>query len=236
LKPCRTYDVHSNYLVWLWQSCSQLAQPPQEPADLFKWTLETLADTCGVNVLQPSPPSELKPPEAWSDLWGNPLPNPWATKDLKGQSLLSKRDAPLAEWLQKFAESPYGAAVEWADKQAPALKQRALSYNSDSHRANVFVNGANESEKGNFVRNADAATLERCKWEAKEIQFPVGKGYNLTQQGKISTIPRLQALFTAAQNCEREWREGARMKARQEIEAAQKNLKDLEAVVQLKGA
>jgi hypothetical protein len=39
----------------------------------------------------------------------------------------------------------------------------------------------------------------------------------------------LNALFDAMMEREREWREGARAKARADIEAAQKNLKDLEA-------
>jgi hypothetical protein len=217
------------HLVWLWESCKAVAQPPQQPADAFKWALETLADQCGINVLQPLPPAEPKVPEAWRDLWGNPLPNPWTTKDLKAQSLLAQRDPALAEWLQKFADSPYAAACEWQDKQAAALKQKAMKYDRDSHVANVFANGANETDKAQFVRNADKATLERCKWEAVPVQFPTGKNYNLTQQSKISTIPRLSALFAAAMNHEREWREGARVKARADIEAAKKNLQDLEA-------
>jgi hypothetical protein len=216
------------HLVWLWESCRTAATAPETATDLFKWTLENLANA-GVNVLQPAPPQEPKPPEAWKDLWGNPLPNPWTTKDLQAQSLLTQRDPALAEWLQKFAESPYAAAVEWQDKQAAALAQKAITYNSDSHSANPFVNGANETERAQFVKNAPAHVVERCKQEARPIEFPSGKNFNLTQQSKISTIPRLNALFTAALDREREWREGARAKARADIEAAKANLADLEA-------
>jgi hypothetical protein len=151
---------------------------------------------------------------------------------LKGQSLLAQRDAPLAEWLQKFADSPYAAACEWQDKQAAVLAQKAVKYDADSHVANPFCNGANETDKAQFIRNADKATVERCKWEARAIEFPTGKSFNLTQQSKISTIPRLNALFAGALNYEGEWREGARVKARADIEAAQKNLKELEAAAQ----
>jgi hypothetical protein len=112
------------------------------------------------------------------------------------------------------------------------LKQKAMKYDSDSHIANVFCNGANETDKAQFVRSADKATVERCKWEAVPVQFPTGRNYNLTLQSKISTIPRLSALFTAAMNHEREWREGARVRVRADIEAAQKNLKELEAAAQ----
>jgi hypothetical protein len=81
------------FMAWLWRACAELE--PENPAKLFKWSLETLADECAVNVLQPLPPNELKPPEPWRDLWGKPLPNPWMTKDLKSQSLLTQRDRRL---------------------------------------------------------------------------------------------------------------------------------------------
>jgi len=219
--------VSKRFMAWLWRACAELE--PENPAKLFKWSLETLADECAVNVLQPLPPNELKPPEPWRDLWGKPLPNPWMTKDLKSQSLLTQRDPPLAEWMKKFAESPYEAACEWADKQAAVLKQKAMKYDSDSHLANVFANGASETDKALFVRNADKAVLERCKWEAQPIEFPTAKNFNLTAQGKIARNPKLNGLFSAANNYERDWREGARAKARADIEAAKKNLQELEA-------
>jgi hypothetical protein len=68
-----------------------------------------------------------------------------------------------------------------------------------------------------------------CKWEAQPIEFPTGKNFNLTAQGKIARNPKLNGLFSAANNYERDWREGARAKARADIEAAKKNLQELEA-------
>ena len=214
------------FMAWLWRACAEL--DPDNPRDVFNWALETLADQCGINVLQPLPPTVPKAPEAWRDLWGNPLPNPWVTKDLKAQSLLTQQDPPLAEWLQKFAESPYAAACEWQDKQAAVLTQKAVKYDSDSHTANPFCNGADETTKGRFIRDSDKATIERNRWEARPIEFPIGKSFNLTAQGKISLNPKLNGLISAANNYEREWREGARAKARQDIEAAKRSLADLE--------
>lgn len=49
------------FMAWLWRSCAELE--PENPAKPFKWALETLADECDVNVLQPLPPNELKAPE-----------------------------------------------------------------------------------------------------------------------------------------------------------------------------
>jgi hypothetical protein len=54
----------------------------------------------------------------------------------------------------------------------------------------------------------------------------------LEAQGKISRNPKLYGLVSAANNYEREWREGARAKARADIQAAQRNLKELEAAAQ----
>jgi hypothetical protein len=67
------------------------------------------------------------------------------------------------------------------------------------------------------------------KAEAVPVTFPTGKGFNLTMQGQISRNPRLNALFNAMMEREREWRDGARAKARADIENAQKSLKELEA-------
>jgi hypothetical protein len=94
------------FMAWLWRACAEIE--PENPAKPFKWALETLADDCGINVLQPLPPNELKPPQMWTDLWNRDLPNPFVTGDLQAQSLLVKRDPVLAEWLKKFAESPLG--------------------------------------------------------------------------------------------------------------------------------
>jgi hypothetical protein len=223
-------DEARRHLVFLWRACKELE--PENPAELFKWSLEQLADDAGVNVLQPLPPAELKPPEMWKDLWNRDLPNPFATGDLKGQTLLMQRDEVLGEWLKNFAESPYGAAVEWQDKEAAILKQKGMKYDSDTHAANVFANGADETTRGRFVRNADSATVERCKWESLPVTFPspTTKNFNLTIQGRITKNPRLNAIYSGMLRHEQQFIEGARAKARADIEAAQKHLKELETV------
>jgi hypothetical protein len=215
------------FMAWLWRSCAELE--PENPAKLFKWSLETLADECGINVLQPLPPNELEPPEPGHDCFGDRLPNPFPD-DLQGQTILTQRNPRLATLYKKAAESPWKFWAEWQDEQAANTKSRAIKYDADAHAANVFCNGANETDKAQFVRNADKATVERCKWEARPIEFPIGKSFNLTAQGKISRNPKLNGLVSAANNYEREWREGARAKARADIETAQKHLKELETV------
>jgi hypothetical protein len=155
---------------------------------------------------------------------GNALSNPFATGDLQGQSLLAKRDPMLAEWLKKFAESPYTAACEWADKQAAILTQKTLTYNSDTHLANPYVDGSSETEKARFHRNADPATVERCKWEAKPVTFPTAKNFDLTAQSKIAS-----ALWNAMTEREREYVMAAKAAAQQQRIEAEARLKQLEA-------
>jgi hypothetical protein len=61
LERARPYAVTPDakrFLVWLWTSCEKLE--PNNPAELFEWSLEKLADECGINVLQPAVPNELK--------------------------------------------------------------------------------------------------------------------------------------------------------------------------------
>jgi hypothetical protein len=232
MERARLYAINpvaKRHLVFLWRACRDVDS--DNASELFRSSLTTLADECGINVLQSLPPNELKPPQPERDIWGNPLPNPFlgSKPDLKGQSILMQRNPKLAELYKKAAESPWGAWAQWQDEQAANLKLRAMKYDSDSHAGNVFCNGASETEKAQFVRNADAATVERCKAEAVPVTFPTGKGFNLTAQGQITRIPRLNALFNAMMEREREWREGARAKARADIETAQRSLKELEA-------
>lgn len=231
LERARLYAVTPDakrFLVWLWMSCEKL--DPDDPAKLFEWSLEKLTDECGMNVLQPQPPAELKAPEAWRDPWDNPLPNLYAIGDLQGQTLLAQRDPMLAEWLKKFAESPYAAASEWSDRQAAVLKKKALSYDADTHRVNVFANStSSETDKAAFVKNAPPEVVERCRWESRQIEFPTGKNSNLTIQSQIAKNSRLNALWGAMESHEREFRAAAKEAARQQREQAEAALKSLEA-------
>jgi hypothetical protein len=231
MERARLYAVNDDakrHLVFLWRACRDA--DADNAGELFQWALTKLADECGTNVLQPLPPNELKPPEPERDMWGNPLPNPFvgSKPDLKGQTILMQRNPKLGELYKKAAESPWGAWADWCDGQAANLKLRAMKYDSDSHAGNVFANGASETEKAQFVKNADAATVERCKAEAVPVTFPTGKGFNLTSQSQISRIPKLSALFNGMMEREREWRDGAKAKARADIESAQRSLKELE--------
>jgi hypothetical protein len=219
------------FLVWLWMACERLA--PDEPDKLFEWSLEKFADEAGVNVLRPKSPNELQPPAMWKDLWGRDLPNPFdkASPDLQAQTLLAQRAPELAKWLKAFAESPYSALCAWQDEQAAILKKKKLSYDADMHQANVFANAnASETDKAAFIKNAPAEVAERCRWEAREIEFPgAGKNFNLTAQSRISTIPRLSAIWDSMISQEREYVMAEKASLRQQREQAEARLKALEA-------
>ena len=231
LSRSRPYAVTPDakrFLVWLWLTCERLDE--KEPAKLFASSLEQLADECGVNVLQPAPPTEVKPPAMWKDIWGADLPNPFATGDLKGQTLVTQRDPELAKWLKAFATDPYGAKTAWTNAETKLLKGKALAYDADSHRVNVFVKpDASETDKAQFLKNAPAEVIEQCRREAKPIEFPGATTFNLTQQSKISTIPRLSALWDAMISQEREYVAHEKATLQQQRSEAEARLKALEA-------
>ena len=227
-RPYATPPDAKRFLVWLWLTCERLDE--KEPGKLFASSLEQFADQCSINVLQPKPPTEVKPPERWKDIWGNPLPNPFATGDLKGQTLVAQRAPELAKWLKAFATDPYGAATSWEDGQAALLKQQAITYDNDTHVANPYVNGANETDMGKFMKNASPELVERCKWESKEVEFPgAGKNFNLTAQSKIATIPRLSAIWDSMVSQEREYVATERATLQRQRIEAESRLKALEA-------
>src|SRR5262245_33982320 len=61
------------------------------------------------------------------------------------------------------------------------------------------------------------------------VTFPTGKTFNLTIQGAIARNPRLAALLDSMNRQETQFVEESRAAARASLEAAQKNLKELEA-------
>jgi hypothetical protein len=229
----RSYAVTPDakrFLVWLWMAAEKLS--PDNPDKMFEWSLEKLADDCGVNVLQPKPPNEVKPPEMWKDIWNRDLPNPFdkASPDLKAQSLLTQRDPELAKWLKAFALSPYSALCEWKDNEAAILKKKAMSYDAGTHQVNVFANStSSETDKAAFLKNAPPEVVERCKWEARPIEFPGAQNFNLTAQSKIASVPRLSALWDAMVEQEREYVTAEKATLRQQRSEAEARLKALEA-------
>jgi hypothetical protein len=226
----RRYNVSpeaKRQIAALWLSCKDTCEGDDEKAtELFAWALEEF-EKAGVNVLQPSAPADHKPPEMWKDIWGNPLPNPFQTNDLRGQTIVMQRDPGLAKWLKAFATDPYGAATSWADMKAQNLHLQSIKYDENTHLANVFANGSNETAKAKFTKD-HPELVERLKFEAQPVAFPVGKTFDLTIQSRIAKNPKLGALLRGLDMHEKAFVEEARATAQAQRQAAEDQLKKLE--------
>jgi hypothetical protein len=124
--------------------------------------------------------------------------------------------------------SQWKAWANWQDQCATNFKKRALKYDADTHKANPFTNGANETEKAKLVKE-HPDLVEQCKAEAMPVSFPVGKDFNLSSQGRIARTPKLAALFDGMRRHEQQFISEARAKAKADLATAQQSLKDLEA-------
>jgi hypothetical protein len=217
-------------LVALYRACSDSTDSTEQAQELFRWSLERFTE-CGINVLQPPPPSELEPPKMWLDLWGKPLANPFLSKDVRAQTLVVQRDPMLAKWLKKFAADPFGAVCGWQDEQANNLKQRTTKYDGDTHAGNPYVRGfTNETERGRFERE-HPDLVEQLKREAIPVAFPTGEAFNLTLQGRIAKNPKLNALAAGMRRHEVQDIQEARTAAKEAREKAEQEIKKLEAQI-----
>jgi hypothetical protein len=124
-------------MVALYRACRDATDNTDEAQDLLAWSLNQFAD-CGVNLLQPPPPDELKPPEMERDPLGERLPNPFANGDLEGQTILQKRNPQLAEHCKALAKSPWKAWADWQDKCTANLKKRGMKYDADVTRPTLM--------------------------------------------------------------------------------------------------
>jgi len=215
-------------LVALYRACRDSSDSTDQAQDLFAWAMNQFAEA-GVNVLQPLPRDELHPPEMERDIFGNPLPNPFVTNDLQGQSILQTRNPRLATLCKQIAESPWKAWADWQDRCTANLKKRGFKYDADTHKTNFYVTGfTNETERGRFERE-HTDVVEQLKAEAHPVGFPVGKEFNLTLQSKIARTPKLAALFDGMRRHEQQVITEARMAAQEQRAKAEAELKKLEA-------
>jgi hypothetical protein len=125
------------------------------------------------------------------DPLGNPLPNLFdkTAPDLTGQTILTQRNPDLAALCKQIAESPWKAWADWQDQCAAVLKKRAFKYDANTHLANPWAGGANETEKARFVKE-HPDLVEQNKNKSLPVHFPVGKEFNLIAQGRIARISK----------------------------------------------
>ena len=80
-----------------------------------------------------------------------------------------------------------------------------------------------------FIATPIKATVERCKWESKPVTFPHAKDFDLTQQSKIASVPRLSALWNAMTTQEGEYVTAEKVALQHQRSEAEARLKALEA-------
>jgi hypothetical protein len=216
------------HLVELWRACNDATDRHSDATkEMFEWAVEAFS-AAGCNILQPKPPQPPSMPDWWKDPWGHELPNPFVTKDLKGQTLFLQRAPELAKWAKLFAEDPIGAYVAWQDAEAATAKATAFTYNADTHAANPWARNTTVTERSKFEKE-HPDLVERLKLEGAPVAFPFGKHFNLTLQSAIQRTPKLAGLFDSMQLRERAHVEEAKAASQAAIEQAKKTLEELEA-------
>lgn len=112
--------------------------------------------------------------------------------------------------------------------EAKRLVQSGVKYGETEHKANVFVNGANEIEKAKFVREYPAL-VETYRREARSIELPIGRNRNMTIAGKLARRdPKLHAIVSRGDELIRVWNEQESERLRAAKAQAEAELKRLE--------
>src|SRR5262249_10156397 len=161
-------------------------------AETFDKFLSKLSDAAPeMRLVQPRPSEPLKMPELWiNPLSGQPLPPP---KGPDERAILAKTDSELLGLLDEMEARPYATVKKLRDAEEKRVRQAAVKYCEAEHRANVFANGASETEKAKFTRDYPGL-VEIYKRETEPIQLPFGTNKNLTIASKLSRDPRLHAI------------------------------------------
>jgi hypothetical protein len=200
-------------------------KPPSSHQEFFN--LAAALNQAGCNLLQRRPGDAPPSPKPWTDpVTGEQLPNPWKTKNLKGQSLLEQRDPALAAHFKAMAEDPYGTLAKMQDAEAQRQSLSSIPYSANEHQLNPFL-GNNETAKAEFVKR-DPDLAKFYEEEAKPVEIPIfGKNKNLTIAGKLAKDPRMAALVQLAARIHEQWLAEDKLAAQQQRAAAEEALKKL---------
>src|SRR5262245_34909300 len=114
---------------------SESDMPPTSWQEFFG-IIRKLA-SAGANVLQKRPGDPPPTPKPWLDpVTGAALPNPWLTKNLKGQSILEKRDPDLAAHFKAMAADDYGTLAKLQDAETARIAMEEIPYGESEHAVN----------------------------------------------------------------------------------------------------
>jgi len=192
--------------------------------------IQRLADA-GANVLQRRP-GEAKPlPKPWLDpITNEPLPNPWKTKNLKGQSILQKRDPALAAHFQAMSEDDYGTLAKYQDAEAARVATEQIPYGETEHAVNPFRVDDLAGQSA-FIKSAPAALVEFYRSEAQDVEIPLfGKNRNLTVESRLAKDPATFAFMKVAQTIRDTWAREDRAAAQAKRDAANAEIKRLSEI------
>jgi hypothetical protein len=196
----------------------------------FFGIIERLA-AAGANVLQERPGDAKPPPKPWLDpVTNEPLPNPWLIKNLKGQSILEKRDPDLAAHFKAMAADDYGTLAKMQDAQAARIALEQIPYSAAEHETNPFRTNDLAAQSA-YVKNAPPGFVEFCKYEAKPVEIPIfGKNKDMTIEGQLAKDPATFALMKVAQQIHSQWNREDKAAAQAQRAEAEAALKRLESV------
>jgi hypothetical protein len=194
--------------------------------------IQTLSDA-GVNLLQKRPNEPEPPPKPWIDpVSGQQLPNPFNKKnpDLRGQSLLMRRDPKLGEHYKKMAEDPFGTLAALQDAEVEARSLAAITYDENTHKLNPFL-GENLSRKAEFMKR-DPELAKFFEQESKPVSIPVfGRNKNLTIQGRLYKDPHAAATYKIAEQVAQQWLASDKQAAEKQRKTAEAALAKLQSQI-----
>jgi hypothetical protein len=161
------------------------------PWEEFFSIIEKLA-AAGANILQKRPGEPKPAPKPWLDpVTGEALPNPWKTKNLKGQTILQQRDPELAAHFQAMAADDYGTLAKMQDEAAARAAIEQIPYGEGEHAVNPFRTN-DQSAQAPFIKNAPPGLVEFCQYEAHPVEIPLfGKNRNITIEGRLAKEPAM---------------------------------------------
>jgi hypothetical protein len=186
-------------------------------------------NAAGVNILQKRPSDPKPTPKPWTDpVTGEPLPNPWVTKDLGAQSILEQRDPALAAHYKAMREDAYGHIAQLQDDDAARHALASIVYDENTDKLNPF-RGANQTARGDFMKR-DPILARFYEAEAKRVEIPLfGKSKNMTIEARLVKDPAVGGIAIAAQQIHANWVAADKVLAQQQRAQAEAALKRLDA-------
>ncbi len=170
--------------------------------------IEQLAqDLPGLKQQRPGPEEEIEPIP--HDSLGQPIANPWVTKNLTDCALIQQQFPRLAAWWKECADNGGQPSLAMIDREtkAKALREklRTLKYDEATHRNNVFRLSGREGlhAQSAFVNANEPHVVLFFKRETEPVSMNYG---NLTVRQKVARRDmQLGHIFERASKIHAQW-------------------------------